>query len=159
MQTARILALAALALVVHGGAALAAKPPINTRGPGGVFSKGEQWQYALDGYDTVAYFTEGKPVVGSDRFVSELQGVKFRFASAENKARFDADPDRYRPQYGGYCAYAVSQGGAASGDPLVWDIHDGKLYLNLNLGIQKRWRQDRDGYIAKADANWPGVLE
>lgn len=138
--------------------ATAAKSEINTKGPGGVFSSGKQWDYALNGYDTVAYFTEGAPVKGSAEFSSDYKGATFVFASAENKAKFDANPDQYRPQFGGYCAYAVSQGATASGDPEAWHIHEGKLYLNLNKSIQKRWLKKKEDYIVDATGNWPKVL-
>ena len=114
---------------------------------------------AVDGYDTVAYFTEGKPVEGKDEFSYEYKGAEWLFSSAENLAKFKANPEKYAPQYGGYCAYAVSQGGTASGDPEVWAIHNGKLYLNYSKSVQKRWDVDRDGFIAKANANWPSVLK
>lgn len=113
---------------------------------------------AIRGHDPVAYFTDGKPTKGSDQHTFEWKGEKFKFASAENLARFKGDPEKYAPQYGGYCAYAVSQGYTASTVPEAWTIVDGKLYLNYSLGVQKRWRKDIPGHIAAADKNWPGVL-
>jgi YHS domain-containing protein len=114
---------------------------------------------ALGGYDAVAYFEEGRPVEGSEDLATEWRGATWRFSSPENLAAFQANPSDYAPQYGGYCAYAVAKGGTAPGDPLVWRIVDGKLYLNLNEEIGLRWAQDIPGYIAKAGANWPGVLD
>jgi hypothetical protein len=79
------------------------------------------------------------------------------FSSAENRDRFAADPQKYAPQYGGYCSYAVSQGHTASIDPEAWRVVDGKLYLNYSKGVQKKWEMDTTGYIQKADQNWPGL--
>jgi len=145
-------------LAVLPDAALADRPEINMRGPAGVFSSGEEWTHALRGYDSVAYFTEGRPVRGIDAFASRHRGAPFRFSSAEHKALFDADPDRYVPRFGGYCAYAVSQGSLASGDPLVWDIHEGKLYLNLNRDIQRLWKTRKEQFIEDAEKRWSGIL-
>jgi hypothetical protein len=85
------------------------------------------------------------------------QGTTWIFASAENRDRFQADPERYAPQYGGYCAYAVSKGHTASIDPKAWTIVDGKLYLNYSKGVKKKWEQDVPGNIVKADKNWPDL--
>ena len=114
---------------------------------------------AVKGYDTVAYFTDGKPVKGQKSISHEWQGAVWRFASAENRDRFAADPEKYAPQYGGYCAWAVSQGSTAGIDPAAFEIVDGKLYLNYNAKIQKRWQQDIPKYIRDADANWPKLLD
>ncbi|MCB1694112.1 MAG: YHS domain-containing protein [Pseudomonadales bacterium] len=114
---------------------------------------------AVGGMDPVAYFTDGKPVEGNKSFRTEYKGVEFHFASAEHLALFKADPEKYVPQYGGYCAWAVSQGKTAKGDPEYWKIVDGKLYLNYSEDIQKKWEKDIPGFIKSADANWPRVLE
>ncbi|MFQ1700830.1 YHS domain-containing (seleno)protein [Loktanella agnita] len=114
---------------------------------------------ALGGTDVVAYFTQGQPVAGSAEITQEWQGVTWRFASADNKAAFAADPSRYAPQYGRYCAYAVSEGYTASTTPEAWRIVDDKLYLNYSIGVQQRWAQDIPGRIAAADANWPSLRE
>lgn len=145
----------ALIFIVAAGAAQAAKPEVYMDG-GGLF--GTAWTHAVGGYDTVAYFTEGKPVQGKDEFTTEYKGVNWRFASQENLDKFKANPDQYRPQYGGYCAYAVANGGTAKGEPEVWHIHEGKLYLNVSKSVQRRWLKDVPGYITKANTNWPGVL-
>ena len=113
---------------------------------------------AVGGYDPVAYFTDGRPVRGSNQFRIMHQGYEYRFASAEHLAAFRANPARYVPQYGGYCAWAVSQGYTASGDPDHWRIVDGRLYLNYNAEIQRRWEGDIPGHIRNGDANWPRVL-
>lgn len=112
---------------------------------------------AIKGYDPVAYFTDGKPVEGSSDYQYEWMGAKWRFASKANLDAFAANPEKYAPQYGGYCAYAVSQGGTADIDPESWKIVDGKLYLNLSAKVKAIWEKDIPGYIAKADANWPKV--
>lgn len=114
---------------------------------------------AIDGTDPVAYFTEGRPVEGSADFTHEWNGATWRFVSAENRDKFKAEPARYAPQYGGYCAWAVSQGYTASTDPEAWKIVDGKLYLNYNKGVQAKWEGDVPGNIAAADGHWPKVLE
>ncbi|HET6521450.1 MAG TPA: YHS domain-containing (seleno)protein [Geminicoccaceae bacterium] len=112
---------------------------------------------AIKGYDPVAYFTEGRPVKGSGEFEYEWMGADWRFASAENRNAFAADPEKYAPQYGGYCAYAVSQGTTADIDPEAWKIVDGRLYLNLSRDVQTIWERDVPGYIQRADANWPKI--
>lgn len=112
---------------------------------------------AIHGYDPVAYFTEGKPVEGKAEFTHSYEGTEWRFASAANRDAFAADPARYAPQYGGYCAWAVSQGYTASTDPDAWHIEAGKLYLNYSMSVQRDWAQDIPGHIAKGDANWPGL--
>ena len=112
---------------------------------------------AIRGYDPVAYFTEGKPVKGKPLFTHDYDGATWQFASEANRDAFAADPARYAPQYGGYCAWAVSQGYTASIDPDAWKIVDGKLYLNYSRSVQRRWERDIPGHIAKADSNWPSV--
>ncbi len=114
---------------------------------------------AIRGYDAVAYFTESKPVRGNKDYVVEWNGARWYFASAENRDRFEADPNKYAPQYGGYCAWAVANGYTASTDPDAWRIVGGKLYLNYSLGVQEQWSQDIPGNIGKADKNWPDVLQ
>ena len=113
---------------------------------------------AINGYDPVAYFTEGKPVEGSSDHAYDWNGAEWHFASAENLETFKADPEKYAPQYGGYCAYAVSKGATAPTDPEAWTIHEGRLYLNFSLEVRGIWKEDIPGNVAKADANWPGVL-
>ena len=113
---------------------------------------------AIDGSDVVAYFDENGPVAGDPMITTNYMGATWRFVSEENRAKFEADPMAYAPQYGGYCAYAVSQGYTASTAPEAWSIVDGKLYLNFSTGVRRRWLQDVPGHIAAADANWPAVL-
>ena len=113
---------------------------------------------AAGGYDVTAYFTDNKPIRGSTEHELMLQGVTWRFASAESKARFEANPAAYAPQFGGYCAWAVSQGYLASGDPEQWKIVGGKLYLNFNARAKELWEADQAAAIERGDANWPTVL-
>lgn len=112
---------------------------------------------AIRGYDPVAYFTESKPVKGKAEFTHEHEGAVWRFASAANRDAFAAEPERFAPQYGGYCAWAVAQGYTASIDPDAWRIESGKLYLNYSKSVQRRWERDIPGNIAKGDTNWPGI--
>lgn len=112
---------------------------------------------AVEGYDVVAYFMDGKPVEGTDDFSVDWKGVTWQFSSAGNKALFESDPEKYAPQFGGYCAWAVSQGYTASTVPEAWKIVDGKLYLNYSKGVQSTWEQDIPGNIKLADTNWPNI--
>ena len=129
--------------------------PLAVAGKPATFATGDG---AIRGYDPVAYFTVGEPTPGRDKYSTKWQGAIYKFSSAENLALFKSDPEQYAPQYGGYCAYAVSKGATASTEPEAWTIVNGKLYLNFNLGVQKRWRKDIPGHIKAADNNWPGVL-
>jgi YHS domain-containing protein len=136
-----------IALISFAAAAAAQKPEIYADRAG-----------AIRGYDPVAYFTESRPVKGSDEHVYEWKGARWRFSSAANRERFAAAPEKYAPQYGGYCAYGVAQNYAVSIDPQAWSIVDGKLYLNYSKSVRESWNNDVPGYIRKADANWPAVL-
>ena len=136
-----------IAVIVATFPALAVSP-VNTNGG----------DAAISGYDPVAYFTAGKPTKGSDQFTATWNGTVFRFASAENRDTFQAAPEKYAPQYGGYCAWAVSQGYTATIDPRAWKVVDGKLYLNYSKGIQRRWERDEANLIVTADKNWPGIV-
>jgi YHS domain-containing protein len=144
-----ILAVAVSGLpLIAAAPAAQAEPPIYT----GVFSN-----TALQGHDPVAYFTEGKPVKGDEAFTTEYMGAEFRFASAANRDAFLADPQAYAPQYGGYCAWAMADGKHAKGDARHWRIVDGKLYLNYNKSIQKKWDADIPGFIERADTEWSDI--
>lgn len=112
----------------------------------------------LKGYDPVAYFQESKPVKGSKEFEYEWMGVKWYFSNTTNRDLFAQEPEKYAPQYGGYCAWAVSQGYTADIDPDAWTIFNDRLYLNYNKKVRKTWQQDIPGNIAKADKNWPNLL-
>jgi YHS domain-containing protein len=146
----RRLLIGIFAVAMLSGPAFARSPEIYT----GILSA-----TAVGGYDPVAYFREGKPVQGKKEFSYTWKGVTWRFANAKNLDDFKAKPETYAPQYGGYCAWAVSQGYTAKGDPSAWSIVDGKLYLNYNADVHKTWQKDASGNIVKADANWPKVLE
>lgn len=112
---------------------------------------------AVHGYDVVAYFTTGKPVLGSDKFTVAHDGGAYRFASQASLDAFKADPAKYEPAFGGFLAYGVSLGKKFDGDPHFWKIVDGKLYLNLNGDIQAKWSEDISGNITKADGKWTSI--
>lgn len=122
-----------------------------------VYNAARWTSVAIEGTDPVAYFTEGKPVEGSKKFTHEWDGAKWRFSSARNRDLFKANPKKYAPQFGGWCAYAVSQGYTASIEPEAWSIVDGKLYLNYSLSVRKQWLADVPGHIRKGTENWPRV--
>ena len=142
-----LLALAALvaAFIATAGPALAIDPVFNQGGT------------AIRGYDPVAYFTQGKPVEGSAEHSVDYKGARWQFTSAENRQLFAADPEKYVPQYGGYCAWAAANNYIASTDPHAWSIKDGKLYLNYSKFVRARWAVDKAGNIAKGDINWPSL--
>jgi hypothetical protein len=112
---------------------------------------------AVKGYDVVAYVTAGRPVEGSEQFVHRISGTIYRFSSAANRDAFAKEPDRYLPQFGGFCAYAVSRGYTADIDPRAWRIVGGKLYLNYDRGAQAKWEEDLSGNISKGNAHWPAL--
>jgi YHS domain-containing protein len=112
---------------------------------------------AIKGYDPVSYFTTGEPTPGLARFSTTYKGAAYRFVSAENRDRFIAAPEKFAPQYGGYCAYAISLNSIADIDPDEWAIVNNKLYLNNNILSQTLWSFDKSGNIVKGDRNWPLV--
>ena len=114
---------------------------------------------AIEGYDAVAYFTENRAVKGDEDYELEWEDANWRFNSAENLAAFQEDPERYAPQYGGYCAWAVSNGAIAGIDPKQFSVVDDKLYLNYNASIQQRWTGERDRRIELADEIWPTLID
>lgn len=142
-----------LCLIAFGAVATAARagsePAVNV-------SRG---QLALHGHDAVAYFTDGRPARGTASFEHRWNGAVWRFATAANRDVFAKDPARYAPEFGGYCAYAVSRGYTADVDPNAWRIVDGRLFLNYSKRVQRLWEADIPGNIAKGRASWPGVLE
>ena len=115
--------------------------------------------FAIKGYDTVAYFTESKPVKGSEEYAYDWNHGKWLFSSQENLDLFKANPEKYAPQFGGYCAWAVAREGFAPIQVEQWSIVDDKLYLNFNKKIAKRWNKKRDAFIEAGHKNWPELLE
>lgn len=114
---------------------------------------------AVSGYDTVAFFTEAKPANGSPFIAADYQGATYFFASEEHKKMFTADPAKYAPQFGGFCAFGVGLGKLFPVDINTWQVRNGKLYLNLNPDILKKFNGDFDGNVAKADHNWPSLVK
>jgi len=128
--------------------ASAPKPAVNT----------QSGNLALHGYDAVAYFTEGQAIRGVPQFDTTWNGAKWRFASADHRDRFINAPDSFAPQFGGYCAWAVAHGYTADGDPEVWKIVDGRLYLNYSRRVQRKWEANIPEFIRQGRGNWPAVL-
>ncbi len=162
----RTLLAGAAALVCAGAAGVAltggpqfVQDALRTGGNKPEIFTGNSEGIAIRGYDPVGYFAEGKPVEGSTQYSTEWKGATWRFANAENLAAFESNPEKYAPKYGGYCAYAVSQGYTAKTEPEAWTIIDGKLYLNYSLGVKATFDSDQPGYIAQAEKNWPKVLQ
>ncbi|MEL0636845.1 YHS domain-containing (seleno)protein [Marinomonas sp. TI.3.20] len=110
---------------------------------------------AIQGYDTVAYFTMGKPVLGSNEFTSNYKNATFHFVSEQNRNLFNKDKVKYAPQFGNFCAMGTAMGLKFDVDPTAWKIVEGKLYLNLNKDVQKAWLRDVPGNIQTAEQNWP----
>ncbi len=138
-----------LSVALLAPAAASALEPIQQSFFGGV---------AIGGADPVAYFTEARYRPGSADFEAEWMEAVWRFASEENRERFLAEPERYAPAYGGYCAYAVAHNYTAKIDPRAWTIAEGRLYLNYSLEVREKWEESRDAFIASADRNWPALL-
>ncbi len=112
---------------------------------------------AVGGYDVITYFDQEKPVEGDSKYSFVYQGADWHFSSQGNLEKFKANPTKYAPQYGGYCAWAMSNDKAAPGNPPFWTIYNDKLYLNYDLKILDKWRADKDGFIKKADAHWASM--
>jgi len=113
---------------------------------------------ALDGYDPVAFLVDAKAVNGSPFISAEHHGATYLFASEEHKRVFVEDPEKYVPQFGGFCAYGVALGKLFPVDISTWQVRGDKLYLNLNSDILKEFNADFDGYVAKAQKKWPALL-
>ncbi len=143
-------------LMMVGQSAFAA-PPINTLEREGLFGY-EHNGIAIRGYDTVAYFTQGKPVEGRKQYSTEWSGATWNFANQEHLDLFIAEPEKYAPQYGGYCAYGVAMGSLVKIEPDQWTILDDKLYLNYNAKLNKAWKKDIPGYIKTADELFAKLL-
>lgn len=114
---------------------------------------------ALQGYDPVAYFTVQAPVKGRPEFTAEHRGAKYQFHSAKNRDLFAADPTKYEPQFGGYCAYGVSKGKLVEVDVNAWQIVEGRLLLQYSLGVRDDFNRDAAGHLKKADAQWLKLVE
>ena len=114
---------------------------------------------AVGGFDTVAFFTESRAVNGSPFIRSEHEGATYLFASEENKALFDHAPEKYVPQFGGYCAYGVSLGALFPVDVSTWQVRDGKLYLNLSPEMRELFDEDFEGNVSKARGHWPNLVK
>lgn len=146
-----ISALVAVSALSLGMLALPAHAVKNTGGEYNTMYAGQ----GAKGYDVVSYFTDGKPVMGSDKITSEFGGVKWQFSTKEHRDLFAANPEKYAPQFGGFCAWGVSVGKLFDIDPVNgWNIVDGKLYLNFNGDINAVFAKDKTGFISKANANW-----
>jgi len=111
-------------------------------------------ELAIKGYDAVAYFAAGRAIPGSESFALQWHNKTWHFISKENRALFAAGPEKYAPQYDGYCAWALTEARKAQTNPEVWKIVDGKLYLNCSMSAYEKWSKDIPGNIKKADANW-----
>lgn len=154
--TRRISAIFLLAFAIIGSAVAAT--PVNTLEKSGLLGRFKPSDTAIRGYDTVAYFTQGKPVEGKSEHSVEWQGANWQFSSAENQALFEADPDKYAPQFGGYCAYGVAGGYLVKIEPENWSIIEGKLYLNYDDDVQGQWEQDIPAFIEQANQKFEGLL-
>lgn len=136
--------------------AQAGEPAINTL-KNGLF--GGRTDTAINGYDTVAYFTVGKPVKGQDQLSTEWMGARWKFSSQAHLDLFKANPEKFAPQYGGYCAFGVSRGYLVKVEPDQFTVRDGKLYLNYDADVQAQWAKDPAGYIRTADEKFPALLK
>jgi len=113
---------------------------------------------AVRGFDTVAYFAAENAVKGDPKFEYAWNGAKWLFSSQENLDKFKQNPEAFAPQFGGYCAYAVSHGHTADGDPHAWKVVNGKLYLNYNPDVEQMWEKEQDKFIKDGEANWPKIV-
>lgn len=144
-MTARIVFFIVLILLAFAGALFAQGPVFKTE------------EGAIRGYDPVAYFTESKPVKGVKAFSHSWKGATYYFSSKKNLDLFKSKPEKYAPQFGGFCSYGVSRNYKVKTEPDAWTIVDGKLYLNYDTDVMKIWRQDTQTYITKAKVNWAGL--
>lgn len=113
---------------------------------------------AIQGYDPVAFFTQNRPVKGDPQFESKYNGARYLFASAEDKSTFDANPAKYEPQFGGFCAYGASEGHTAPVKIEAFQIVNGRLIMQYDLGVKKEFNKDQQGNLQKADRNWPAIV-
>lgn len=124
------------------------------KGPTYIDNKGR----AINGYDTVAYFTQRKPVKGTPEFSYDWKHGTWLFSSQANLDLFKASPEKYAPQYGGYCAYAIAIDRLVPIDPTQFTVLNDKLYLNYSPRIQRRWEKNRDSYLRDSEKNWPLLI-
>ncbi len=113
---------------------------------------------AVGGYDTVSFFS-GKPQEGKKEHSLGYAGAEWRFSTRGNLDLFKTNPEAFMPQYGGYCAWAIASNKLAKGSPKHWHVEDGKLYLNFNARIQRRWEKDIAGFVTQAESYWPAILK
>ena len=146
------------AALMGGAMLLTAAPNLAIAGKAKIFT-GKTPGVAINGYDPVGYFSQSKAVIGSSKFSSKWNGTTWHFASAANRDKFAASPAKFAPQYGGYCAYAVSYGSTAKTEPEDFSIVKGKLYLNYSTSVKAIWQGNIPGHIAKANKNWSNVLK
>ncbi|MBE9609538.1 YHS domain-containing (seleno)protein [Chitinilyticum piscinae] len=150
-----------LAALISGFAALAVVPGTalaydeNSTAAVNVDAQG----VGLQGYDPVAYFTDKAPVLGNSAYKASHNGVTYHFASKAHRDQFTANPAHYAPQFGGFCAMGVALDKKLDGDPQAWKIVDGKLYLNVNKEVQKKWLEDVPGNLKKANMEWPQIKD
>lgn len=147
--------LALLGLVLVAALGPAAAPPARAEAPPVSAVQG----YAIGGHDVVAYFTEGRPVPGRPEHALKWRGAIWLFSGPDTLARFEMDPKAYAPRFGGYCAWALSQGMLAQGDPAVFAIRDGRLYLAHTAALLALWEADSAARIEAAQAKWPEILK
>lgn len=110
---------------------------------------------ALKGYDPVSYFTDMKPEMGVYKYKYDWAGATWQFKNEKHLKMFKQDPEKYAPQFGGYCGYGAGKGKLIHGDPNIWTIENGKVYLNVNKDVQKLFRKDLKKNIGKAEKKWP----
>ncbi len=126
---------------------------------GGVETSTDDNDVILAGHDAVAYFTEGKPTRGKRRYTAQYDGAVYRFASADNRDLFRANPEKYAPAYGGYCALGTSFGKKFDVDGKAFEVVEGRLYVNKNLEVYESWKKDIPNNIVKAEGNWPNIKD
>jgi len=112
---------------------------------------------AIHGYDAVSYFTDSKAVKGNQKYSATYKSAIYQFSSESNRDQFRNNPEKFAPQFGGFCAMGVALDKKLDTDPTAWKIVEGKLYLNLNKAVQKKWLSDVPGHLATAERVWSGI--
>ncbi|MBX9926075.1 MAG: hypothetical protein K2Y05_06935 [Hyphomicrobiaceae bacterium] len=154
--TPRLMSIALASILALAAVVVAATNMVAFAGPASISTTRDN--VAVSGYDPVAYFVSAQPVKGSADITASHGGATWRFATEANRTAFLANPAKYVPQYGGYCAWAVSQGYTAPSDPNAWKIVDGKLYLNYNRSVGRDWEVNAAANISRANTNWSKML-